>query len=63
MPRWLQAGGCGLLAGSAVLAGGAILSMVADTMIPEAFGTAHLLVGLLTVAGFRLAFGLPGAGQ
>ena len=58
--------GYGLLAGAAPLwlaaitafAGGAILSMVADTMIPEAFDDAHLLVGLVTVAGFLSAFAL-----
>ena len=39
-------------------AGGAILAMIADTMIPEAFEDAHLLIGLITVAGFLVAFGL-----
>ncbi|MBB4751666.1 ZIP family metal transporter [Actinoplanes lobatus] len=48
----------GLMASITALAGGAILAMVADTMIPEAFENAHLLVGLITVAGFLLAFGL-----
>jgi ZIP family zinc transporter len=38
------------------LAAGAILAMVADTMIPEAFDEAHLFTGLLTTAGFILAF-------
>jgi ZIP family zinc transporter len=36
--------------------------MVADTMIPEAFENAHLLVGLVTVAGFLIAFALSHAG-
>ncbi|GAA0207095.1 ZIP family zinc transporter [Saccharothrix mutabilis subsp. mutabilis] len=46
------------LAGITAFAGGAILSMIADTMIPEAFEDAHLLVGLSTVAGFLTAFAL-----
>ncbi|MFD1147773.1 ZIP family metal transporter [Saccharothrix hoggarensis] len=48
-------------AGITAFAGGAILSMVADTMIPEAFDDAHLLVGLVTVAGFLTAFALSHA--
>ncbi|MFB6811679.1 ZIP family metal transporter [Streptomyces sp. NPDC056387] len=38
------------------VAAGAILAMVADTMIPEAFEEAHLLAGLTTVLGFLAAF-------
>ncbi|MDB5263360.1 MAG: zinc/iron permease [Adhaeribacter sp.] len=34
------------------LAAGAILAMVADTMIPEAFEEAHDFTGLITVLGF-----------
>jgi ZIP family zinc transporter len=52
-----------LLAAVTALAAGAILSMVADTMIPEAFEKAHLLIGLVTVAGFLIAFGLSRAGE
>ncbi len=51
-----------LLAGITALAGGAILAMVADTMIPEAFGDAHLWTGLITVAGFLTAFALSQLG-
>ncbi|WP_433790501.1 ZIP family metal transporter [Actinoplanes sp. CA-252034] len=47
-----------LLGWITALAGGAILTMVADTMIPEAFDDAHLLIGLITVTGFLLSFGL-----
>ena len=36
--------------------------MIADTMIPEAFGNAHLLIGLITVARFLVAFALSQAG-
>jgi zinc transporter, ZIP family len=39
-------------------AGGAILTMLADTMMPEAFAYEGRLVGLFTAAGFALAFGL-----
>ncbi|MEE1930164.1 ZIP family zinc transporter [Streptomyces sp. TRM 70351] len=46
------------LAAVTALAGGAILAMIADTMIPEAFEEAHLLTGLVTVAGFLAAFAL-----
>ncbi|HSX16885.1 MAG TPA: ZIP family zinc transporter [Patescibacteria group bacterium] len=37
-------------------AAGAILAMIADTMIPEAFEQEQELVGLVTVLGFMLAF-------
>lgn len=40
------------------LAAGAILAMIADTMIPEAFETAHEYAGLITVLGFLTAFAL-----
>ena len=39
-------------------AGGAILTMLADTMMPEAFEHGGKLVGLLTTAGFALAFAI-----
>ena len=39
-------------------AGGAVLTMLADTMMPEAFEHAGPLVGLVTTTGFALAFGL-----
>ena len=51
-----------VLAAITALAAGAILAMVADTMIPEAFEDAHLLIGLVTVAGFLTAFALSRAG-
>ncbi len=40
------------------VAAGAILAMLADTMVPEAFETAHEYAGLITVAGFLAAFAL-----
>ena len=39
-----------------VFAAGAILTMLVDTMIPEAFEGGGNLTGLVTVAGFALAF-------
>jgi ZIP family zinc transporter len=39
-------------------AGGAVLTMLADTMMPEAFDKAGPLVGLFTTAGFSIAFAL-----
>ncbi|KAB1904134.1 ZIP family metal transporter [Micromonospora sp. AMSO31t] len=45
-----------LLATITALAAGAILAMITDTMVPEAFENAHLLVGLITVLGFLVAF-------
>ncbi|MGH3982645.1 MAG: hypothetical protein ACRDST_08175 [Pseudonocardiaceae bacterium] len=50
------------LAGVTALAGGAILAMIADTMIPEAFEQAHLATGLITVLGFLAAFALSRIG-
>ena len=39
-------------------AAGAILTMLADTMMPEAFENAGKVVGLLTTLGFALAFAM-----
>lgn len=43
-------------------AGGAILAMLADTMMPEAFEHGGRLVGLMTTLGFGLAFALTVVG-
>lgn len=56
--------GCLLLEGASpetiaaitAVAAGAILAMVADTMIPEAFEKTHLYAGLIATVGFLLAF-------
>lgn len=40
------------------IAAGAILAMVADTMIPEAFERTHLYAGLIATVGFLLAFSI-----
>lgn len=45
-----------LIAVITAVAAGAILAMVADTMIPEAYERARLYTGLCTTAGFLTAF-------
>jgi zinc transporter, ZIP family len=58
------AAGYGLLEGASddwigliqAFAGGAVLTMLADTMMPEAFKEGGRGVGLLTVVGFALAY-------
>lgn len=47
-----------VIAATTAVAAGAILAMLVDTMIPEAFETAHNFAGLITVAGFLAAFAL-----
>jgi len=42
-------------------AAGAILAMLIDTMIPEAFAESHALAGLVAVGGFLCAFSLSKA--
>jgi len=62
--------GCLLLEGASpttvavitAVAAGAILAMVADTMIPEAFERTHLYAGLLATLGFLSAFAISRAG-
>jgi ZIP family zinc transporter len=53
-----ESAGPGALAFVLGFAGGAILTMLADTMMPEAFEHGGKLVGLLTTLGFGLAFAL-----
>ncbi|PQV65311.1 zinc transporter, ZIP family [Abditibacterium utsteinense] len=45
-----------VVAATTAVAAGAILSMLADTMIPEAFADAHDFAGIITVIGFLCAF-------
>ncbi|WP_426153088.1 ZIP family metal transporter [Pseudomonas sp. DC3000-4b1] len=45
-----------VVAATTAIAAGAILSMLVDTMIPEAFEETHNFAGLITVAGFLAAF-------
>jgi ZIP family zinc transporter len=47
-----------VIAATTAVAAGAILAMLADTMIPEAFEETHDLAGLITVGGFLAAFAL-----
>jgi ZIP family zinc transporter len=51
-----------LIAATVATAAGAILAMLADTMIPEAFEEAHDFAGLITVLGFLAAFVLTKLG-
>ena len=52
----------GAVAFVTAMAAGAILAMLADTMIPEAFRTTRDYAGLITAAGFLAAFALSRLG-
>ncbi|GAA1953204.1 ZIP family zinc transporter [Nocardioides panacihumi] len=52
----LQGASGGAIAVITAVAAGAILAMVADTMIPEAFERTHMYAGLIATLGFGLAF-------
>jgi zinc transporter, ZIP family len=52
----------GAIAATLACAAGAILAMIADTMVPEAFAETRDLAGLVTVAGFLAAFLLTKSG-
>jgi len=62
--------GCLLLDGASdetvavitAIAAGAILTMIADTMIPEAFERTHMYAGLLATLGFLTAFAISRTG-
>lgn len=47
-----------VIACTMTVAAGAMLAMLADTMIPEAFEAAHDFAGLITVIGFLTSFAL-----
>lgn len=47
-----------IVAATVAVAAGAILAMLADTMIPEAFEEVHEFTGLAAVTGFLAAFAL-----
>jgi ZIP family zinc transporter len=51
-----------VLAAITAVAAGAILAMIADTMIPEAFETTRTETGLVTALGFLVAFSIDRAG-
>jgi ZIP family zinc transporter len=50
------------VAATTAVAAGAILAMLADTMIPEAYENAHEAAGLITVLGFLASFMLTKLG-
>lgn len=52
-----------VVAGTTAVAAGAILAMLVDTMIPEAFEQAHDFAGIITVAGFLASFALSKLGR
>jgi ZIP family zinc transporter len=52
-----------IIAATTAVAAGAILAMITDTMIPEAFEQAHNFVGIVTVLGFLSAFVLTKLGE
>lgn len=54
----LQSASPATIAVITAIAAGAILAMVADTMIPEAFERAHMFTGLITTIGFLSAFAI-----
>lgn len=51
-----------VVAATTATAAGAILAMLADTMIPEAYEQAHNFAGLITVLGFMASFALSKLG-
>jgi ZIP family zinc transporter len=51
-----------VVAATTAIAAGAMLAMLADTMIPEAFEVAHDFAGWITVLGFLVAFALSKLG-
>jgi ZIP family zinc transporter len=52
-----------VLAVITALAAGAMLAMITDTMIPEAFERAQMVTGLITTLGFLTAFTIGRLGQ
>lgn len=52
-----------IIAGTVAVAAGAILTMLADTMMPEAFEGSHNFAGIISVAGFLAAFALTKLGK
>ncbi|UYZ57542.1 ZIP family metal transporter [Hymenobacter latericus] len=52
-----------VVAATTAVAAGAVLAMIADTMIPEAFEVTHNFTGLITVLGFLAAFFLSKMGH
>ena len=55
---FLDSASAGTVAFVLAFAGGAILTMLADTMMPEAFEHGGKLVGIFTTVGFAVAFSI-----
>lgn len=51
-----------VIAATVAVAAGAILAMLSDTMMPEAFEEGHDFIGVITVLGFLAAFILTKVG-
>jgi zinc transporter, ZIP family len=51
-----------LIAVITAVAAGAILAMIADTMLPEAFEETHIVTGFITAIGFLIAFAIERTG-
>jgi ZIP family zinc transporter len=47
-----------VVAATTAIAAGAMLTMIVDTMIPEAFAETHNWAGLIAVVGFLVSFAL-----
>lgn len=58
----LQGATAATIAVITAIAAGAILTMIADTMIPEAFERTHMYAGLIATVGFLVAFTISRAG-
>ncbi len=58
----LQGASAATIAVITAIAAGAILAMIADTMIPEAFERTHMYAGLIATTGFLVAFTISRAG-
>jgi zinc transporter, ZIP family len=54
--RFFDADSPGIIAFTNAFAGGAVLTMLADTMAPEAYANGGRAVGLMTTVGFLCAF-------
>jgi ZIP family zinc transporter len=52
-----------VIGATTAVAAGAILAMLVDTMIPEAFEGAHNFAGIITVSGFLISFMLSKLGS
>lgn len=52
----------GTVAAITAVAAGAILAMIADTMIPEAYAKTHAATGLITTLGFLASFAISRVG-